>query len=138
MKIRVLCNAKKGKLQSFAQAIKNKYQLTANSIDTIPPAYQCDKERIVIIGASLGVGIPDALRNFARQIDKQKAQNVAIYTDGRESAANELAAILKEAGTNVIDEIHYVKGGLPMFSKISSEEENTMLAWVERVCANLA
>jgi chemotaxis response regulator CheB len=137
MKIRILSNSKKGKMQSFAEAIKAKYQLTANSIDTIPPAYQCDKERIVIVGASFGAGIPEALRKFAREMTKQKAQNMAIYTDGKEATAKELAAILKEAGTNVIDEIHYVKSGLPMFSKISNDEQIAMLEWVERVLSKL-
>ena len=138
MKIRVLCNSKKGKMQSFAKAIMNKYQLTANSIDNIPPAYPCDKERIVIIGASLGAGIPDTLRNLAREMTKQKAQNIALYVSGKESPAEELAAIFKGAGTNVIDEIHYVNGGLPIFSKISGAEQSAILEWVERVLTKLA
>ena len=138
MKIRVLCNSKRGKMQSFAKAIKAKYQLTANSIDKIPPAYPCDKERIVIIGASLGVGIPDAVRNLARETTKQKAQNVALYVSGSKSAAEELAGIFKQAGTNVIDEIHYVSGGLPIFSGISSKEQSDLLGWVERILTQLA
>ena len=138
MKIRVLCNSKKGKMQSFAKAIMEKYQLTANSIDTIPPAYSCDKERIVILGLSLGAGISDTLRYFAREMTKQKAQNIALYVSGKESAAAELAAIFKEAGTNFIDDIHYVKGGLPIFSKISGAEQNDMLEWVERILTKLA
>jgi len=138
MKIRVLCNTKKGKMQSFAKAIMDKYQLTANSIDKIPPAYPCDKERIVIVGVSLSVGISDTLRYFAREMTKQKAQNIALYVDGKESLAEELIAIFKEAGTNVIDEVHYVKGGLPIFSKISSAEQSSILEWVERVLTKLA
>ena len=138
MKIRIICNSKKGKMQSFAKAIMAKYQLTANSIDTIPPAYPCDKERIVIIGATLGLGIPDALRNLARDMTKQKSQNIALYVSGKEAQAKELAEIFRGAGTNFIDEIHYVKGGLPMFSKITGAEQAGILDWVERVLAKLA
>ena len=138
MKIRILCNSQKGKMQSFAKAIMNKYQLTANSIDMIPPAYPCDKERIVIVGASLGAGIPNTLRSFAREMTKQKAQNIALYVSGKESSAKELAVILKEAGTNVIDEIHYVSGGLPMFSKITDKEQSDILDWVEHILTKLA
>jgi len=137
MKIRILCSSK-GKIQAFAKAIAGKYQLTANSIDTIPPAYSFDKERIAIVGVSLGVGISDPLRKLARETTKQKAQNIALYVSGSKSSAEELAAIFKEAGTNVIDEIHYVSGGLPLFSKISAKEQSDILEWVERVLTKLA
>ena len=139
MKLRILCNSKRGKMDTFAKAIAEKYQLTANSIDVIPPAYPCNNERIVIIGASLIGGVPDKVRVFAQELNKTRAQNVAVYTDGNEAAANKLIEILKEAGTNVIDEVYYVKGGLlPIFKGISEKEKTDMLEWVERITTKLA
>ena len=140
VKLRILSYSKKGKMNTFANAIVKKYELTANSIDVIPPAYPCNKERIVLLAVSVGGGsIPDKLRIFARELNKQRAQNVAIYMDGSETAANALINILKEAGTNVIEEVHYVKGGLlPMFSKITPAEETALLEWVDRVLTKLA
>ena len=138
IKLRILCYPKKGKLDNFAQAIAEKYQLTANSIDVIPPGYPCNNERIVIIGASFRGDVPDKLRIFARELSKSRAQNVALYINGNESSANKLVSILKEAGTNIVEEVQYVNGGLlPIFSKINGNEKSSMLEWVERILTKL-
>ena len=137
IKLRILCYPKKGKMDAFAQAVAEKYQLTANSIDTIPPAYPCNNERIVIIGASFRGDVPDKLRIFARELSKARAQNVALYISGSESSADKLVSILKEAGTNVVEEVHYVSGGLPIFSRISEKEKGSILEWAERILTKL-
>lgn len=137
VKMRVLCSAKK-KLQNLANDIKVKYDLAFNSVDVIPPAYSCDKERIVILAISAkgANGISDSLRLFCGELTKARAQNVALVIDGDEAAANAVKAILTEAGTNVIDEVLYMKAGL--FSmKPNAQELEAAYAWVDRVIANL-
>ncbi len=137
IKMRVLCASKK-KLQVLANNIKEKYDLAFNSVDVIPPAYSCDKERIVVLAISAkGVnGVSDSLRRFCGELTKERAQNVALVIDGDEAAANTVKQILTDAGTNVIDEVLYMKAGL--FSmKPNAEELDAAYAWVDRVIANL-
>lgn len=137
IKMRVLCASKK-KLQNLANCIKSKYDLAFNSVDVIPPAYSCDKERVVLLAISAkGVnGITDKVRLFCSELTKVRAQNVALIIDGDEIAANAIKAILTEAGTNVIDEILYIKCGL-FGGKPNEQELSATYAWVDRVIANL-
>ena len=139
IKMRVLHYSKKGKMATFANAIAQKYQLEINKVDAIPPAYSCDKERIVILGLTVGDYVPDQLRLFCRELTKERAQNVALYIDGTEANANKIKETLKEAGTNVIDEVYYVKGGLPFkfMSKITDDEKKAVLDWADRVVEKL-
>lgn len=140
IKMRVLCATKQKKIQVLANEIKTKYDLAFNAVDNIPPAYSCDKERIVILAISAkGVnGISNSVRLFCRELTKVRAQNVALLIEGDEAAANALKSILTEAGTNVIDEVFYIKGGLPLFGgKPKPEELSSTFAWVDRVIANL-
>jgi hypothetical protein len=58
--------------------------------------------------------------------------------DGDEKVANTLKEILTEAGTNVIDEVIYVNGGLPIFGgSVKPEEKTQIFAWVDKVIQNL-
>ena len=50
--------------------------------------------------------------------------------------ADSIKAILAEAGTNVIDEVLYVKCGL-FGGSVKPEEKAAIFAWVDRVIANL-
>ena len=44
----------------------------------------------------------------------------------------------KEAGTNVIDEVLYVKGGLPFLGGVKDEEKQAVEAWMGKITAELA
>ena len=52
IKMRILYASNKKKMVNFANEIKAKYELAFNSVDVIPPAYPCDKERIVVLAIS--------------------------------------------------------------------------------------
>ena len=114
IKMRILYASGKKKIQAFANAIKAQYDLAFNSVDVIPPAYSCDKERIVILAISAKGDLSNSVALFCKELTKARAQNVALMIDGDEKAANRLKEILGEAGTNVVDEVLYVKGGLPI------------------------
>ncbi len=138
IKMRILYSSGKKKINNIANAIKEQYGLAFNSVDVIPPAYSCDKERIVILAISAKGKIGDTVRLFCRELTKARAQNVALMIDGDEAAANNLKEILTEAGTNVVDEVLYVKGGLPIIGGgLKAEEKAEIFAWVDRVVENL-
>ncbi len=138
IKMRILYASNKKKIQAFANAIKAQYELAFNSVDVIPPAYSCDKERIVILAISAKGELSDPVIRFSRELTRARAQNVALLIDGDETAANKLKEILTEAGTNVIDEVMYVKGGLPIIgSNPKPEEKTAVFEWIDRVMANL-
>ncbi len=138
IKMRILYASGKPKIKNIANMIKAEKELAFNSVDVIPPAYSCDKERIVILAVSAKGDVSDSVRLFCRELTKARAQNVALMIDGDDKAATRLKEILSEAGTNVIDEVLYVKGGLPIFGgSVKPEEKAAIMAWVDRVIANL-
>ena len=138
IKMRVLYASSKKKVADMAAMIHSEFQLPVNAIDKIPTAYSCDKERLVVLMLSVKGEPTDQLRLFCRELTRARAQNVAIVMDGPESAAQRMKDILTEAGTNVIDEVHYVKCGFFSFlDKIKPEEKDALLAFVGRVVENL-
>ena len=142
LKMRFLYYSGKAKMKTIAEIVKTEFDLSQNhnAIDIIPPAYSCENERLVILAVS-GKGEPDdILRRFCFELDKKKAQNVALFVDGDEKLANSLLEVLKQTGTNVIENVKYVKfSGLPFFggSKVTDEEKADIVAWVKETIENL-
>ena len=137
LKMRFLYYSGKSKMKVYAETIKAEFDLAQNfnAIDISPPAYSCENERLVILAVS-GKGEPDdMLRRFCSELNKKKAQNIALLVDGDEKLGNKLLETLREAGSNVIDNVKYVKlGGLPIFgSKVTAEEKADLLAWAHAV-----
>ena len=135
IKMRVLCYPEKKKLLAIGNMIKAEYDLNVNSVDRIPPAYSCENERLVILAIS-GKGEPDdMLRRFCSELNKKKAQNVALLVDGDEKMANRLLETLRETGTNVMENVKFVKlGGLPFLpAKVSDEEKAALLEWAHAI-----
>ncbi len=138
IKMRVLYASGKKKIQTLANEIKAHYDLGVNAVDSIPPAYSCDKERIVLLAISAKGDLNNSLTLFCKELTKARAQNVALIIDGDEAVANKLKEILVEAGTNVLDEVFYIKGGLPIIgSSLKPEEKTAAFEWVDRVINNL-
>ena len=138
IKMRILYASGKKNIRNLANEIKDHYSLAFNSVDVIPPAYSCDKERIVLLAVSAKKDISDSVSLFCKELTKARAQNVALIIDGDEAAAKKLKEILTEAGTNVIEEVLYVNGGFPIFGeKLKEEEKTAAFAWVDRVMESL-
>ena len=98
LKMRFLYYSSKAKMKNIAEAVKAEFDLAQNfnAIDIIPPAYSCANERLVILAIS-GKGEPDdMLRRFCYELDKKKAQNVAVLVDGDEKLGNSIVKVLKE------------------------------------------
>ena len=111
IKMRVLYNSAKPKIKNIANEIKAHYDLGVNAVDVIPPAYSCDKERIVILFLSAkGAHLDDSLRLFCQELTKVRAQNIALMVDGNEAAANAVKEVLANVAQNnaVYDEVLYI------------------------------
>ena len=137
LKMRFLYFSKKAQMKQLAAAIKTEFGLTENNnaTDIIPPAYSCENERLVILGISGKGELDDIVRRFCGELNKKKAQNVAILIDGDEKLAQSTIDVLNAAGTNVIENIKIVKfGGIPFIGgKLSESELKEYLDWVHAI-----
>ena len=139
IKMRVLHASSKKKILEMAQMIKAEFDLPVNAVDRVEqPAYPCDKERIVILMLSLKGEPNDIVRRFCGELNKGRANNVALVIDGNEAAANRMKEILTTAGTNVAEEVHYVKTGfLSFLDSVKPEEKTALLEWAHRIVDGL-
>ena len=134
IKMRVLYASSQKKVAAMASMIKEEYQLDVNKVDKIPPAYSCDKERLVILMISLKGAPEDQLRLFCQELTPARTANVALVIEGKEAAADRMKEILTKAGTKVADEVFYVKGAfLPFLGSVTPEEKAALLAWTHRI-----
>ena len=136
MKMRALVVSRKRKLKAIGEMLAKNGTYAA---DVIPPAYSCDRERLVVIIASLRSSMPDSFRRFCQELSKDKAQNVALIVDGSETDAKMVAGWIATAGANVIDNILYFPVGLfAGFSKsLTPDETSKVNTWYESVLAAL-
>ena len=139
IKMRVLYDSGKKKIKSIASEIKAHYDLGVNAVDVIPPAYSCDKERIVILMLTAKGDVKDSIRLFCQELTKARAQNIALIIDGDEKTANNVKQIIADVAQNaVFDEVLYINGGLPIFGgSLKPEERTAIFEWTDRVIANL-
>lgn len=137
IKMRFLYFSKQAKMKALGEAIKQEFDLSANinCVDIIPPAYSCEKERLVILGISAKNDLPDTVRRFCCELNPKKAANVAVIIDGNEAAANKVLDALKTAGTNVVDAPRYLTCGL-FKSKLTEEESSSLLSWIHDIVEN--
>lgn len=136
IKMRVMCASNKAKIKTYATALGEAFKCLVNDV---PPAYPCDKERLVVIVMSLKGDPSDKLRLFCSELNKTRAFNVALVVDD-ENQTRGIQIIqntLREAGTNVIDDIYYVKAGLFSGAKISLEERTAIVKWAENIANSL-
>ena len=134
IKMRVIYPSKKPKMATFATAISEAFKC---SVDSVPPAYPCEKERLVVLLMNGGNDPDDKLRLFCRELNGQRAYNVAIIADGDKDAlaVKKVKELLREAGTNVLEDVYSVNGGSggifgAFNKKISLDERRAIVNWV--------
>ncbi len=135
MKARILFFSNKKKVEKYA-TLATQYLKCDKKPDVIPPSFSCDKERLVIIGMTVGHKIPDPLRRFCAEMDLKHASNVAFFVDGPESVAFDLMNVVTVAGANIIENIFYIHGGSPipfLNNSISEEEKNSFCEWLDLI-----
>ena len=136
IKMRVLCYPEKKKLLAIGNMIKAEYELNVNSVDRIPPAYSCDKERLVILATNIKGSLPDDYRLFVRELTKARAYNVAIIAAGDDACVERTKERIKEAGANVIEDVKRIKMGL-FDNKVTDAEKTEILEWVKNTITSL-
>ena len=134
VKMRVIHSAgKKQRVVTFATAIAEAFKC---QVDAAPPAFPCDKEKLVVIVMSIKGEPDDKLRRFCGELTKERALNTVLIVDGdpTSSGVQQIKETLKEAGTNVIEDIYSVSGG-GFFAgkKISLEERTDIVKWVQGI-----
>lgn len=134
IKMRVVYSSNKPKMNTFATALGEAFKC---QVDAVPPAFPCDKERIVALLMTGNNDPDDKLRLFCRELNGQRAYNVCIIVDGDKDAmaVKKVKEMLKEAGTNVVDEVYSVNGGAggifgAFNKKISLDERRDIVNWV--------
>ena len=133
IKMRVLCSSAKPKIRTFATALGEAFNCQTHDV---PPAYPCEKERLVILVVSLKGEPSDTLRRFCAELTPARAYNVVLVVDNKEQTKGiqSLISTLKEAGTNVMDDIYYLKSpGLFSGAKISFDERTAIVRWAQGI-----
>lgn len=131
-RLRVLTLTKQKKLKQMADKL---CQGTDVKVDDIPPAYNVEKVKLLIVGISPKLADTNVMRFFGA-LDASRAANVAFFTDADPAALKKIIDACKEAGTNVIDDILTVKCGL--FSSASPADLETVTEWAKKIDASLS
>jgi hypothetical protein len=133
MRMRVLTQTSEGKLLAIADEVTKLIQAD-KATDIIMPAYPCDGERLIVIVASAKASMPDSFCRFMRSLKKSVTANIAFIIDGTPENAAKIVEMAKTNNSNVIEDILYINGGIPLkfLRKVSAEEMNTVKAWVEK------
>ena len=135
VKMRVIYSTTKKKVVTFATAIAEAFKCQT---DDVPPAFPCDKEKLVVIVMTVKDEPNDKLRRFCGELNKTRALNTALVVDGdpNSKGVQQVKQILKEAGTNVIEDVYTVNGGGIFGKKITLEERTNIVKWVEKVISD--
>ncbi len=137
IKMRILYYPEKGKLHAAADLIKAEYDLSVNAVDTIPPAYSCNNERIVILALSVKGDADDTLRRFLLELTKARAQNVAIIHNGNPAGLAKVKEYLTTSGAKIVGETLPMDIGLFSGKKLSDDEKAKVLDWTRGIVASL-
>ena len=137
--MRVLTQTSKGKLLAIADEVTKLIQAD-KATDVIMPAYPCDGERLIVIVASAKAAMPDSFCRFMRSLKKSVTANIAFIIDGTPENAAKIVEMAKTNNSNVIEDILYVNGGLPLkfLKSVSQDELAKVKAWVEKTLSVLA
>ncbi len=138
MKMRVLYSSGNKKIVNYAVALGEAQDDQRSIADTIPPAYSCDRERLVVLIVSVGNKIEDKVRLFAKELTPARATNVAFVFESKDKtltpAMSELINTVAEAGAHPIsDKVLFVAGGGLFSSKVSDEERRVIVEWCEDI-----
>ncbi|MGM9681792.1 MAG: hypothetical protein ACI3XR_09840 [Eubacteriales bacterium] len=130
-KLRVLTLTKQKKLKQMAAKLCEGSDV---KVDDIPPAYNVEKVKLLVIGISPRLADTNVMRFFGA-LDPARAANVAFFTDAAPEALTKIIDACKEGGVNVIDDILTVKCGL--FSSASAEDLQQICRWEQNIESTL-
>ena len=133
IKMKIFHYPENGKMATFANGLSQEFDVKC---DKIPPAYNCDKDRLLIAGIASKKNFADDLSMFLRGLSKDRVQNVAIFTDSNDAAIAAMKETIEAAGATVVD-VKKVKGSfLPFLKSVKPEEMEELKAWAHGVIEN--
>lgn len=115
MKLQVFLYSKYGYAQRIADELSGMFKCKC---DQIPPAYQCNQERLIFIVFEKYGKLDKKLVSYMKEMDSKKAQNIAfieISNTGNEGL-DELGALVKANGVAVAG-THSISVKHGLFSK---------------------
>ena len=139
MRMRVLTHTNKGKLLALADDV-SKHISADKPADTIPPAYNCDGERLVVLVIRAKASYSDAVKRVICNLNRGITANVAFIVDGTPETVKPLIELTKDCNANIMsDKILYITGGLPFkfIKSVTPEEKAKVEAWCKDILANL-
>ena len=122
MKLQVFLYTKYGYAQAIADELSGMFKCKC---DHIPPAYQCNKEKLIFIVYEKYGKLDKKLVEYMKEMDSNKAQNIAfieISNTGNEGV-EELSAMVKANKVNVCG-VHNISIKRGLFSKGQLTEED--------------
>ncbi len=136
MKMRILYATSNKKVINYAIALGEAQDDARAKADAIPPAYSCDRERLVVLVVSAGAKLEDKVRLFAGELTATRTANVAFVFESKTKTLTpvmqQLIDIVSAAGANTItDNIYFVDGGSLFNKKLSIEERRDIVEWCE-------
>lgn len=142
MKMRVLYSSGNKKVIAYATALGEAQDDQRSTADTIPPAYSCDRERLVVLVLSVGQKVEDKVRLFVKELTPARAVNVAFVFESKDKkltpAMTQVIDEVRAAGANPLaDNVYFVTGGGLFSSKLSVEERSGIVEWCEGIKATL-
>lgn len=115
MKLQVFLYSKYGYAQKVADELSSMFRCKC---DQIPPAYQCNKEKLIFIVYEKYGSLDKKLVSYMKEMDVNKAQNIAfieISNTGNEGV-DELSSMVKANKVN-ISGVHGIAVKRGLFSK---------------------
>ena len=104
--------------------------------DTVPPAYNIEKQKLLIVCTKSFKSVPDDLSRFLGGLDKTRAANVVFLVDGKPGTAGNLVDKARNAGANVVADTMYIKTNL--FGKVSAADVEKAKEWKDKIVASLS
>ncbi len=122
IKLRILHYPDNKKLAALCKEINAEYE--NSKFDKIPPAYPCEKEKLLVAFVKTGKEPANELRMFCNDLTKQRVTNVAYIFDADPKTGAALAESSAKAGAKLICEPKYMKfpGLFGNFNEVQKSE----------------
>ena len=108
--------------------------------DQIPPAYQCNKEKLVILTYEKYGKMPKKFTEFIESLTTEKVYNVALIelSNKGNEAFDELKTIFDKNGVKVVDTLGLVvKKGLFGSPKLSDDQLKQAVDFSHKIAASM-
>ncbi len=132
MKARVLYYSGKKNMKQLAAVLAKKLETKE---DVIPPAYPCDKEKLLLLGVTSAKAMSDEFMRFCDGLNPSRALNVALFVNGKTEHAQAIADRIAKAGANVCPTIYTCN--FKFLQSVKKEDEDAISQWADDVLNSL-